>query len=78
MMWPLLGVITATLLIIATEVPALRRSGTRRELWTFSVLLAAGFALSAAESLRIKLPNPLDWIIYAYKPFSDALFSWLE
>lgn len=77
-MWPFTGVLTVTTLIIALEAPSLWRSGRRRELWTFAVLLAAGFALSAAQSLRVPLSNPLDWIIYVYKPFSDALFGWLE
>lgn len=77
-MWPLTGVAAVTLFIILVELPALRRSGGRRELWAFFALLAVGFALSAVQSFRLPLPNPLDWIAYAYKPFSDALFGWLE
>ncbi|KRF67090.1 hypothetical protein ASG99_17095 [Bacillus sp. Soil768D1] len=65
-------------IIIAIDVPSLLRKKLKKELWIFSVLLLFGTALSIAQALNIKIPNPLDWITAIYKPLSDMIEKLLK
>lgn len=65
-------------IIIAIDVPSLLRKKLKKELWIFSVLLLFGTALSIAQALNIKIPNPLDWITAIYKPLSDIIEKLLK
>ncbi|MFD4931328.1 hypothetical protein ACFWMS_20820 [Peribacillus butanolivorans] len=65
-------------IIIAIDVPSLLRKKLKKELWIFSVLLLFGTALSIAQALNIKIPNPLDGITAIYKPLSDMIEKLLK
>ncbi|MDQ8735187.1 hypothetical protein [Paenibacillus sp. LHD-38] len=72
------GILTVSIAIAILEVPALRKKKWKKELWVFSVLLLIGAGLSIAQSLHVKIPNPLDWISFIYKPLSDSLTRLLK
>ena len=76
-MLAIVGITAAGIAIIWLELPNLRKLG-RREKATFYTFMAVSFGLGIAKSLRVPLPNPLDWIAYVYKPFSDFLFGLLK
>ncbi|MBD0383012.1 hypothetical protein [Paenibacillus sedimenti] len=77
-MWTIAGILIAAALIVIIEVPALWRKKWIKEIWVHAILLLIGTGLSIALSLRVKIPNPLDWITFVYKPFSDLLANWLK
>ncbi|MBD2866478.1 hypothetical protein [Paenibacillus oceani] len=76
-MLAVLGVLAAGVAIVWLELPKLRKLGTREKA-AFYAFLAFSLGLGLAKSLRLPVPNPLDWIAYAYKPFSDFLFGLLK
>ncbi|MBT2618877.1 MULTISPECIES: hypothetical protein [unclassified Bacillus (in: firmicutes)] len=67
------GILVIVAVIIAIDVPYLLRGKLKKELWVFSILLLFGTALSIAQALNIKIPNPLDWITVIFKPLSDII-----
>lgn len=77
MMWAIFfGVLAVVIAII--EVPSLLKKKLKRELWVFSILLLFGGGLSIAQSLHMEIPNPVDWIAFIYKPFSDFIYGFLK
>ena len=72
-MWPILGILAVTVVIIFVEVPALLKKKLKKELWVFFMLLTFGVGVSIAQSLGVKLPNPLDFIKFIYQPLSDFI-----
>ncbi|CAH0313531.1 hypothetical protein SRABI96_05108 [Peribacillus sp. Bi96] len=72
------GILVIIAAIIAIDVPPLMRKKLKKELWIFSILLLFGTALSIAQALNIKIPNPLDWITAIYKPLSDMIEKLLK
>ncbi|MDA8210337.1 MAG: hypothetical protein M0021_00415 [Clostridia bacterium] len=65
------------LALIALEVPKLVQGKMWRELAVYSALMFLGMFLSYAKVLRIKIPNPDEWIRHLYKPLSEAVFHYL-
>ncbi|ULL14853.1 hypothetical protein DVH26_10590 [Paenibacillus sp. H1-7] len=74
-MWAILSISVITAVFIVIEIPSLVRKQWRRELVTFFVLLFLGAGLSIALSLRVQIPNPLDWIRVVFGPISKAIFT---
>ncbi|MED3909801.1 hypothetical protein P4646_12770 [Peribacillus simplex] len=72
------GILVIVAVIIAIDVPPLMRKKLKKELWIFYILLLFGTALSIAQALNIKIPNPLDWITAIYKPLSDMIEKLLK
>ncbi|WP_409345682.1 hypothetical protein [Paenibacillus sp. MBLB4367] len=77
-LWPIASIVLITAAIIAIELPYMRRNNMKRELVVFSILLAAGFGLSLTEALEITIPNPLDWMTYVFRPYSDLVYGSLK
>ena len=61
-------------IIIAIEVPTLKRKSMKKELWLVCILTLFGTTLAIAQTLHIPLLNPADWIIAVYKPISDIVY----
>ncbi|MDU0202643.1 hypothetical protein ACYEXS_05785 [Paenibacillus sp. MAH-36] len=59
--------------IVLIEVPRMRRKHLKKELWSFSVLLALGTSLCAAKALGAHLRSPLAYITYVFKPMGELL-----
>jgi len=68
-----IGILAIAGIIAMAEVPRLRRKGHKKELWVFMLLLLLGTGISIAESLSVKVPNPIDGIAYLYKPINDFI-----
>ncbi|TQR31029.1 hypothetical protein [Brevibacillus brevis] len=77
-MWTILMILMISLHIALIEVPYLRRNAMKKEMLVFFIFLGIGTGLCIAESLKANIPNPLDWITYVYKPFSDFIFGTVE
>ncbi|WP_409342927.1 hypothetical protein [Paenibacillus sp. MBLB4367] len=77
-MWAISGIVVVTAAIAIIEGPSLWKKKWKKELFVFSVMLLSGTALSIALILHIDIPNPLDLIVYLYKPLSDSLLKMLE
>jgi hypothetical protein len=77
-MWAISGILATAGAIFIYEAPALFKGRFMKELWLFSILLVVGTVLSILLSLHVELPNPLDWIITIYQPFSDVLNNILK
>jgi len=73
-----LGILAAIAVIIKLEVPSLLKKGLMKELRVFSFLLLFGAGISIAQSLNVKLPNPLDWITFIYRPVSRFIEGVLQ
>lgn len=78
MMMMVTGIVGVAAMIVAADVPRLLKNKLKKELWVFSILLLSGTSLAIALALRMKLPNPADWISIIYKPVSDLVYSWLR
>ncbi|WAA12710.1 hypothetical protein [Fervidibacillus halotolerans] len=77
-MWAIFGILIVTALIIWIEVPSLLKNHERKELIGFSIILLLAFGLSVLEKSSVPLPNPLDVIVYIYRPISDWVFGMLK
>jgi hypothetical protein len=77
-MWIIIGILLVTILIIVFEVPPLWKKRKKKELIVFSFLLVFGTGLCIAQSLAMKIPNPLDLITFIYKPLSDVMMMLLK
>lgn len=69
------GVLVAAGLILALELPALRKKKLRKELYAFLILLVIGTGLNLAEVLQIELPNPLDLFEPILRPIGEPLYQ---
>ncbi|MDD9267426.1 hypothetical protein ACFPES_10365 [Paenibacillus sp. GCM10023248] len=78
MMWTIAAILAASTLIGVVEIPALRKKRQRKEFMVFCSLLLLGSLLGIAQSLRVKLPNPLDLISLVFHPVSKVLYGLLE
>lgn len=77
-MWAIIGILAASAIIACIEVPSLLNKKMIKELFAFAALLLLGTGLSIAQSARVSIPNPLDWIAAVYRPMSDAILSLLR
>lgn len=66
-MWVSAAVVLVAGVCAAIDLPTVKAS--KRDLWIFAPLLLLGTTLGVAEALKVKIPNPLDWIAYVYGPF---------
>ncbi|HWO76419.1 MAG TPA: hypothetical protein VNM69_11065 [Bacillus sp. (in: firmicutes)] len=69
--------VVAALIIIAIDVPHLKRNKFKKELWIFTVLLLIGVGLSIAHSFHITLPNPIRGMNMIFQPFSNFMYELL-
>ncbi|MEH7126437.1 hypothetical protein V7122_13810 [Bacillus sp. JJ1532] len=66
-----IGIFVIAIIIIAIEVPYLKKNKLKKESWVFSILLIIGVGLSIAYNLHLYIPNPLQGLAVIFKPFSD-------
>lgn len=71
-------IILAVAAIVFLEVPRMMRKHLKKELWSFSVLLAFGTVLCTAKALGAHLQSPLAYITYVFKPMSKILQKMLS
>lgn len=77
-MLAMIGVLFVALAIIFIEYPLLKDSKLIKEIYLFIFFIFVGIGLNIINSLHIKFPNLLDWLIIVYKPISKIVFRWLS
>ncbi|WP_147532774.1 hypothetical protein [Bacillus marasmi] len=73
-MIPSAGIVLTSLVIALFEVPKLKKEKAYKELFVFCFFLVNGTVLGILSALRVKIPNPVDWLIVVFKPIS----LWIE
>ncbi|MEF3303269.1 hypothetical protein [Paenibacillus sp. GYB003] len=73
-MWTIAGIVAAAALAAAFELPGMLRNRMTKDGIVFVALLVAGTAISIAYTLRVRIPNPVDFIVYLFAPAS----KWLD
>lgn len=73
-MLPSSGIVLVSILVALFEIPKLIKEKAKKEIIVFCFFLINGTLLSILYALRVKLPNPVDWIIVVFKPIS----VWIE
>ncbi|MBP1992421.1 hypothetical protein [Paenibacillus eucommiae] len=69
------GLIIVILLIALVQVPGMLRKKMIKDLAAYSVLLLFGTALFIGQILHLKIPNPVDFIIYLFEPLGKIIFT---
>lgn len=77
-MWTIAAILLASTAIALLEIPALIKKRLHKEFVIICCLLLLGTMLSIAQSLHMKLPNPLDFITFVFQPFSKFLLGLLK
>lgn len=77
-MLAVIGVLFVAFAIIFLEFPLLKDSKLKKERYLFLILIFAGVGLNIINSLHIKFPNLLDWLIIVYRPVSKIVLRWLS
>lgn len=77
-MLAVIGVIFVAFAIVFIEYPLLKESKFKKEIYLFLLFIFVGIGLNIINSLHIKFPNLLDWLIIVYKPVSKIVFRWLS
>jgi Na+/melibiose symporter-like transporter len=73
-----LGILLVAGTICLFEVPPLLKKQQKKELLVFSILLLFGVALSIFFTISKSIPNPLDYITFIFKPFSEVIAGVLK
>jgi hypothetical protein len=61
------------LLLTGWDLPQLLKKDRRKDLVVYSLLMAAGLALSILVSFHVHLPNPTNGLEAIFKPFRAVL-----
>lgn len=77
-MWTIIMILLASTVIAMLEIPTLRKKKQYKDFVVFCCLLLLGTILSIAQSLRMKLPNPLDLITFVFQPVSEFILGLLQ
>lgn len=77
-MLPTMGILIISTAISLLEIPKILKNNKTKDLWVFIILILIGTSLSIAVCLKVELPNPLDWITFIFKPFSEFIITTLK
>ncbi|KRE70848.1 hypothetical protein ASL11_11175 [Paenibacillus sp. Soil750] len=77
-MWTITGILLASAAIAMLELPSLMKKKLYKEFVIVCCLVLLGTILSIAQSMHMKLPNPLDLITFVYQPCSDFILGFLQ
>lgn len=69
-----IAIIFISVMIALLEIPKLKKENAIREMIVFSFFLLNGTVFGVLSALRIKIPNPVDWLIVIFEPIS----TWIE
>jgi hypothetical protein len=72
-MWTVMGCAIIGIFVVLLEMPKLHKLKQYKELFLFSVLVAASLAIYMMVDLHVPLPNPLVWITIVYEWFGLIL-----
>ncbi|MCF6137673.1 hypothetical protein [Pseudalkalibacillus berkeleyi] len=72
------SIILLAILFIAVELPPLIREKRIYPSIIYIVVLLTGSTLLVLYGFDIKLPNPLDIVVYIFKPVSTSIFTFFK
>ncbi|MFZ7942961.1 hypothetical protein [Neobacillus sp. 19] len=72
------GTIVAAILMVAFELPNLRKNKLTKEIGVFSILMLMAVGLGIAQSLHLNIPSPLNGIRNVLAPFSEYIYGLLK
>ncbi|NBI05963.1 hypothetical protein [Senegalia massiliensis] len=68
-----IGIIMISIIIVIYEFKSLKESDSKKEVWSFSILLLFATILGIMKVLDINIPNPLDLVSIIYSPINNIL-----
>lgn len=71
------GILLIVAVIAWIDLPRLWRKKQKKDLSVYLILLLIGTGFSIAEGLNWDIPNPMDWLIYVYRPVGEWIFHQL-
>lgn len=74
-MLAIIGILFVVLAIIFIEFSSIKEKKFKKEMYLFILFLLVGIGLNVINTLHIKFPNLLDWLIFVYKPISRLVFN---
>lgn len=74
-MWPSLGILLFSVIVISLQLPKLIKKGLKKEAVLFTAMMAGATLLGIAFLLHVHLPNPLNLLVRIYKPLSRIIIS---
>jgi len=77
-MLAVIGVLAVVALLSLLEFPSLLQQKRKKDAAVFAVFMTIAAAFGVAKSLRMPIPNPLEWIRYAFEPVGKLVFGWLS
>lgn len=77
-MWTITAILLASATISLLELPSLMKKRLYKEFVIVCCLVLLGTILSIAQSMHMKLPNPLDLITFVFQPCSDFILGFLQ
>lgn len=67
------GIFIVCSIITLIEVPKLKKEKAYKEIFFFSLFLFLGTAYWIVVALRIKIPNPMDWLLIIFVPIGNMI-----
>ena len=75
MVWKILGIILVMIAVILFEIPHLRKTGSKKDIFAFSGFLAFSAVYSILYVIGVKLSTPFDFMAAITKPITDFLMK---
>lgn len=69
-----IGIIMISIIIIIYEFKSLKKCNSRKEVWSFSILLLFATVLGVMKALDMNIPNPLHLVYMIYSPLNNILY----
>lgn len=60
------------------EIPKMLTKKLYKDLWVFLILHISGIVLAILKVFKVDIPNPSDWITWAYSPVIDLLGDYFK
>lgn len=70
-----IGILCLAAVVVFLELPQLLKNKLMKELVVFTILLIIGITLSILLAFGVKLPNPVDLLIFLLKPLTNFIES---
>jgi hypothetical protein len=72
------GILLLFVFLSWVEFKTLLKDQGKKEKGVFICFMIFAAGISIGQALQMKIPNPSDWVIIVFTPFSDWLFGFLK
>lgn len=77
-MWVVIGIVILGVIIVLIEFPPLLKQKHVKDILVFFIILIFAVTVNILQYSGIKLPNPLEWILTIFRPFSKLIYDQFE